>query len=135
MKGNTRNLAMTLHMTYPVTNKPEELGVGHVYGKYAALRLTDEASSMVVAEIELGPAELLQLMSSSEARVTVQLTENPERIGMEMEHKSVKLGYVTDAAAAEAELNYRATGEWDHVAARTRQGGWWVEMRRWRKPA
>lgn len=135
MKENTRTLAMSLHLTYPITNKPEALSVGHVHGKYATLRLTDEASGMVVAEIDLGPAELLQLMSSSEARVNVQLTAHPERIGMEMEHDQIKLGYVSEAAAAEAELNYRATGEWDYVATRSRQGGIWVEMRRWRKPA
>lgn len=64
-------------LTYPRSN---------LDGTHARLRVEDPLSGMIIIEVDLDPAQLMQFMSSSTARVRGYISPHLGRVGKKMTH-------------------------------------------------
>jgi len=120
---------VSIRLGYPTNNTREN--------RYASLEVTDEASGMMILEVDLEADQLLALMSGSTAYVTATiLVPKPERVGKLLEVTSTMIRNGTgsthdqEAAAEATAAGYRDQG-WEDVSSRRVRDGINVTARRW----
>lgn len=120
---------VSLRLGYPTNNTRE--------GRYASLEVTDEASGMVILEVDLEPDQLLALMSGSTAySVASILVPKPERVGKVLEVASAMVrngdyyGQEQEVAAQDLVKTYQDQG-WEDVTSRRVRDGISITARRW----
>jgi hypothetical protein len=131
-KGNWTKRRLSLQLTYPQSNRRDE--------RRATLRITDEASSLVILEAELDGQQVLDLIANASVYVDAGMLDDLSRVGMEMQHESVGLGHsdedgrswTEERLAAFAEL-WRIDNKLDTVEVSRvgGAGGYRVTGRRW----
>lgn len=126
-----RKLDMTVQLTYPFSNGGE--------ARVARLKIEDQASSMVVFEMEIPADQLLVMMSGGQARLEARApkADYMHRIGKKMEHGSDTWQRWGDAGVPEADMParveaWREANGWEAASYNSGQGGVWrVHGRRW----
>lgn len=123
-----RALKMSIQLSYPQTNSDE---YPDTHGKYVNLRLEDEESGLVVADIDLSAQQWMLAQSTAFVHVQAQVPVDLTRVGKRREVQTEKLGYVAPEDAERVADAHRAAGHWDVVTTGSRQGGRYVELVRW----
>lgn len=132
-----RRIPLEIRLSFPV-----RLGVpeGDAERARAHLEVRDAASGQLLADVEFGPEQLLDLLRGALVEAVGETSLHLGRVGKVMETSTQPLGDVPEAVAEEAALNYRAAGEWDTVKAakaRSHRAGsgfaYHLTLRRWRK--
>lgn len=133
--GFHQALAVRVQLGYPRTIGRIEPGESPIH---ARIEIEDKASGIVILQLELGPADFLNLMGGSGAYVTAHLpkTEFLGRLGKEMLVDTVNLGptHEMTEAAAKAAGAALAEGDWDAVSVNKTRDGWQATLRRWVAP-
>jgi hypothetical protein len=126
---------VVVSLGFPTTNVE---GPKVTNGRYARLTITDEASRMIVVDVRLSAHELLLMMAGQEIKVTeeVRWTEHPERIGLQRQVHSERLGRISDTEAervlASAQVEAVGSGRWDMVTLGRHNDGKSLQYVRWR---
>lgn len=123
-KAIVRGLRLSARLSYPTSNVRDP-------DHYATIRIEDEDSRQIVAEIELDPGELFKLMANRTAHGTGYATGMSDRLGRRMVTEMVHLdrkewgleyNSSVDHPAIRANMKaYRDAG-WEIVEYRTAHG-------------
>jgi hypothetical protein len=121
-------------MTYPRSNTRQP-------DHYASLRITDEDSGQVVAQIDLNPDQLFNLMANSMAYGEGLANTNAHRFGLHYDHMTVHLDrkewgleYNSDEThpAIRAHLTtLREVEGWEVVTYESKRGQHYIHCARW----
>lgn len=124
LKEQGRQLSMRVRLSRPIN-----------YGAVFYLEIIDEASRMVIMELELDAEAFADLMSNREARVTAGVTTALDRIGLVMQHGSeTRPGseYGNQMAADHHAQKWAEVNGWTSWSAnRDNVGNWVFVGRRW----
>lgn len=132
LKANRVQRRLSLQFTYPQSNT--------YAGRRANLRVTDEASSLVLFEAELIGDQVLDMIANSTVYLDAEMLEDLGRIGQQRECESTTIGFrdadgnswTEEGVRVHAETWRQANG-FDTVDVNRigGAGGWRLLGRRW----
>lgn len=126
-----QTISVEMRMSYPISNLPQD--------KLCRIEIKDSNSRLVLAEIEIDSAQLLELLASRQALGTARVpaARHLGRIGRRLEvggttFPSTGPGELDETQAGQAAQAWADAENWEEVTfGRTNRGVWSVQGRRW----
>lgn len=125
---------LELQLTYPQTNQPHPKA--DKSGRFVSLRIRDDTSGQIIAEVDLSGEELMHLLGTMSVTTDAEIGTRLDRVGKRLEISTVQLGYVsaTDPEAWQAKVDAAAaeyTDAWEVVEGRRHNTGTMLHLARW----